>query len=857
MSASMKRLQRLILFIPPAANESNDQRRHLNLMTDKNTIPTSIPPKLVLFFALLLVGFAFTSPVAAQIQIVNCDAQIQSAKRGIPVNTMSAADFQAVAPGVSWYYNWGTTPLTVPNGVPIEFIPMVWNGSSGFLTGSTGLSNYLAAGNTPTEVFALNEPNFTTQANMTPSNAAVTFKKTEAICAPYNIPVIAPHMALGTPANQSITAYDPIQGSNVTYTAQAPYLAAFEYYCGSTNPAGMGTHSYGGYGEITGITGTMHTDYPTQTVWLTEFNASGGGITNSSANVIANLIQSVDYCERTPWIKGYAWFMSRITGDPYNSLLSSTSGVLTAAGQVYVQMPVHETNIYYLIPGQLQAARYVTMTNMTIGPTTDATGLADMIYSSSGASANYNLQVNTAGSYPLAFRVGGASGTISVYENGKLLGTATNLVATWSTVSTTVNLPAGTQTLTVVLNTSGQHLNWLQFQAANGPVAVPTGLSATNGFAQVALKWPPAAGATSYNVQSSTNQDGPYSFVANVATTSYTNTGLVNATTYYYVVSATDGVNVSSNSFEVNATPKVSSVNLALNKPVTVSSTQSGYPGGNVVDGNLSTRWGSSFSDPQWIYVDLQTNYYITEVWLDWNSSFATSFQIQVSADAINWTHIYSTTTGTGGFQDLTGLSGTGRYVRLYGTARGNVNGTVFGYSLYEMQVFGVSYPVLAPVTSQTILAGGTLTVFNSASDLDAPPLTLTYGLTNAPAGAAIDSNSGVFTWRPAIAQSPSTQNVSVVVSDNNQPALTVTQSFQTTVLQPAMPALTAASIANGQFGFWINGNAGPDYIVQESTNLASWTSISASNPPVLPYFWVDTNSISNPYLFYRVLLGP
>jgi hypothetical protein len=807
----------------------------------------------VMGFVLLVLEFFAASQAPAQINIVNCNAQIQSPKRGIPVNTMSAADFRAVAPGVSWYYNWGTTPLTVPNGVAMQFIPMVWNGASGFLTGSTGLSNYLAAGNTPPEVFALNEPNFTTQANMTPSNSAVTFNKVQTLCAPYNIPVIAPHMAIGTPANQSITAYDPIQGSNVTYTSQAPYLAAFEYYCGATNPAGMATHSYGGYGEITGITSAMQTTYPTQTVWLTEFNGSGAGLANNAAVVLANLIPSVDYCERTPWIKGYSWFMSRITGDPYNSLLSGTAGVLTAAGQVYVQMPVHQTNLYYLIPGQLQAARYVTMTNMTIGQTTDANGLADMIYASSGAGVSYNLQVNTAGSYPLAFRVGGASGTIGAYENGTLLATATNVVPTWSTVSTTVTLPAGAQTLKVVLSSSGQHLNWLQFQAVNGPVAVPTGLTATNGFAQVALNWAPAAGATGYNIQSSTNQGGPYAPLANVKTTSYTNTGLVNATTYYYVVSATNGGSVSSNSFEVNATPRVSSVNLALNKPVTVSSTQSGYPGGNAVDGNLSTRWASAWSDPQWIYVDLQTNYYITEVWLDWESAYATSFQIQVSADTTNWITLYSTTTGAGGVVDLTGLAGTGRYVRMYGTARG----TVYGYSLYEMKVFGVSYPVLAALTNQTVLAGQTLTVTNSASDQFAPPLALTYSLSNAPSGAAINAVSGVLTWRPAIAQSPSTQTVSVVVSDNNQPALTATQSFKTTVRQPATPAINAAAITNGHFGFWINGNSGPDYIVQASSNLTSWAAISVSNSPALPYFWADTNSVSNPCLFYRVLLGP
>jgi hypothetical protein len=493
------------------------------------------------------------------------------------------------------------------------------------------------------------------------------------------------------------------------------------------------------------------------------------------------------------------------------------------------------------------------MANMTIAPTADVNGLADMIYASAVASVSYNLQVNTAGSYPLAFRVGGASGTVGVYENNILLGMATNGTAAWSTVSTTVTLPVGAQTLKVVLNSSGQRLNWLQFLAANGPVAVPTGLTATNGFSQVTLRWSPAAGATGYTVQSSTTQGGPYTPVSNVTTTSYTNTGLANATTYYYVVSATDGVNVSSNSFEVNATPRVSPVNLALHKPVSVSSTQSGFPGGNATDGNLTTRWGSSFSDPQWIYVDLQTNYYITEVWLDWESAYATSFQIQVSTDAINWTPLYSTTTGTGGVQDLTGLSGTGRYVRMYGTARG----TVYGYSLYEMEVFGVSYPVLAALNDQTILAGNTLTVTNSSSDQDAPPLALTYSLSGAPSGAAINPTSGVLNWRPAIAQSPSTQTVSVVVSDNNQPTLTATQSFTTTVLQPARPAINAASVINGHFGFWINGDSGPDYIVQESSNLTSLVPISVSNSPVLPYFWTDTNAVSNPYLFYRVLLGP
>ena len=71
---------------------------------------------------------------------------------------------------------------------------------------------------------------------------------------------------------------------------------------------------------------------------------------------------------------------------------------------------------------------------------------------------------------------------------------------------------------------------------------------------------------------------------------------------------------------------------------------------------------------------------------LNWEAAYATAFQIQTSADGTNWTTIYSTTTGTGGVQTLN-VSGTGRYVRMYGTARA----TPYGYSLWEFQVYGTS----------------------------------------------------------------------------------------------------------------------------------------------------------------------
>jgi hypothetical protein len=822
-------------------------------MTRRNADPAYGPQ--VLRLGLLLLALTFSGQVLAQTQIVNCDAQVQSRKRGIAANSMSAADFEAVAPGVSWYYNWGTTPLALPGDVTMDFIPMAWNGAAG---SQTAIAAYLAAGNRPWRVFALNEPNLAGQAFMTPSNSAVTFKQVKAICDPYNIPVIAPHMAIGSATASSITAYDPIMGSNYVYTFQEPFLNAFLYYCGSTTPAGMSTHSYGGYGEITWILSTMHADYPTQKVWLTEFNPSGAGAASDAA-VLANLIPAVDYCERLPWVEGYSWFMSRISGDPYNSLLAG-SGVLTAAGQAYVQMPVHDPNLYYRIPGRLQAERYVTITNMNIAPTTDTNGLADMVAAAASGSVDYNIQVDSPGNYPLNFRVAGAIGQIKVYNGGTLLGTASESLASWNTVSTTVSLAAGLQTLHVVLGSKLQQLNWMEFLATNGLPSVPSGLTATAASTQVALNWSVSAGATNYNVKSSTTNGGPYLTIASPTTPGYTNTGLINGTTCYYVVSAVNASGESSNSVQVSATPAVPSANLALHQVATVSSVENaGTPGTNAVDGNPGTRWSSMFSDPQWIYVDLQATYNITRVRLNWEAAYGKSYQIQVSADAANWTAIYSTNAGAGGIEDLTGLSGTGRYVRMYGTVRSGV----YGYSLWEFEIYGTvpaptnHPPALASISNQTILAGRTLLVTNSASDADLPQQTLTFSLLNGPTNAAINTNSGLLSWRPAIAQSPSTQTVAVVVSDNGAPILSATQSFTVTVTPPAMPVLNAVSITNGQLGFWINGDFGPDYTIMASTNLASWNPIFTSNSPALPCFWVDPNSSAYPLRFYRAVLGP
>ena len=109
-------------------------------------------------------------------------------------------------------------------------------------------------------------------------------------------------------------------------------------------------------------------------------------------------------------------------------------------------------------------------------------------------------------------------------------------------------------------NTAGESPNSNQASATptagSSPPAAPTGLTAAAGNAQVSLAWTASSGATSYNVKRSTTNGGPYSTIATgVGTTSYTNTGLTNGTTYYYVVSASNTAGESPNSNQASATP--------------------------------------------------------------------------------------------------------------------------------------------------------------------------------------------------------------------------------------------------------------------------------------------------------------
>ena len=80
-------------------------------------------------------------------------------------------------------------------------------------------------------------------------------------------------------------------------------------------------------------------------------------------------------------------------------------------------------------------------------------------------------------------------------------------------------------------------------------------LVAAQGNAKVTLSWGAIEDAASYNVKRSTVQGGPYELVTTTSSTTYTDTNLINGTTYYYIVSANISGKEKSTSNEASATP--------------------------------------------------------------------------------------------------------------------------------------------------------------------------------------------------------------------------------------------------------------------------------------------------------------
>lgn len=254
------------------------------------------------------------------------DAGAAACKRGIASNAApsSALAPTASSPGVSWWYNWA---IGGSGGAPgIEFVPMVW--------GTSTAKSALPAG--ARYVLGFNEPNFKSQSDLSPQQAAAAWPDIQAHAKAAGIPLVSPAV------NFCGSASDSSGCTTSTITDPYTWLKDFFAACAGCEVDAVAVHWYncdlpslkayidGNTGTGGGLQGFVQFDKP---IWLTEFSCGGG---SSVADQTSYMKAAVPYLEGNAHVARYSWFSA---GPIPNAELMNGDGTLTDLGKTYASLP--------------------------------------------------------------------------------------------------------------------------------------------------------------------------------------------------------------------------------------------------------------------------------------------------------------------------------------------------------------------------------------------------------------------------------------------------------------------------------------------------------------------------------------
>lgn len=394
---------------------------------------------------------------AAFIGASNVFAQKRSEKRGVGEDNLSNdAEVTALAPGVSWYYNWGSSPsggitddvLGTDEG-QITFYPMAWDENFN----ETRIREYLTAHPDVKYLLGFNEPNFKAQANLTPAEVAELWPRLEAIADDFGLELVGPavNYSPDAPYTDPKVWYDEF--FRLYPEARIDYIALHCYMIQPEAVMGFIDEFYERYGRK---------------IWLTEFCAWDGltrDETNGYATQRKTMTQKIEALELSDHVAKYAWFKVKMYGYPFCRFMyystedaaAGQDGVLTELGQIYVHMSSFDLNHYYGTDDIIPATNYVQSTYSSLELSTDAASTCPLQWESfgMGCTATYLVDVPEAGTYPLCLRLASEAyryaPTFEIYSDGNLLTTVeipeTGSTDKWETRVVNIDLPAGQQRL--------------------------------------------------------------------------------------------------------------------------------------------------------------------------------------------------------------------------------------------------------------------------------------------------------------------------------------------------------------------------------------------------------------------------
>ncbi|HVM61346.1 MAG TPA: alginate lyase family protein [Verrucomicrobiae bacterium] len=359
----------------------------------------------------------------------------------------------------------------------------------------------------------------------------------------------------------------------------APYTSQ---YAAMVRPEGGGGNygpNSGGYDQL-GYTTLTHSLNPLSSV------VAPGGLT--ATNVVNNGLSVVLQWWGSAGATGYNLKRATVSGGPYSIVVSNTTST------IYTDSGLINDTTYYYVVSALSSSGETTNSSEASVTATNVAKLSSTLIGTSGSYANGGNTITNVfdGSLNNFFDGPDASGDWagldlsnaypitqikycprSTYASrmvGGVFQAATNATFTTPVTLFTISVTPTDGSLTVQAITNTNSYRYVRYlgpasgycnvadvefwgQTASPPSA-PTGLTATASNSQVSLKWNASSGATGYNAKRSTVAGGPYTTIAsNVVATAYTDTTVVDGTTYYYVVSAVNAGGESANSGAASA----------------------------------------------------------------------------------------------------------------------------------------------------------------------------------------------------------------------------------------------------------------------------------------------------------------
>ena len=240
-----------------------------------------------------------------------------STKKGAATWNFSGIDNAFAASGVSWYYNWAADPQGITGPRNVQFVPMMWGAAS---VTSANLTEVEHEGG---DLLGFNEPDSSSQANMTPQQALDLWPK-----------LMATGLTLGSPA-VAVNAATP--GGWLDQFMQGAKARGYRVDFITVHWYGSDFTTSDAVSQLESYIQAIHARYDLP-IWLTEYaliNFSGSTPTYPSAQQQAAFVSaSTSMLQGLSYVQRYSWFAFPAT-TPGQSGLFQPGGAPNLLGQAY------------------------------------------------------------------------------------------------------------------------------------------------------------------------------------------------------------------------------------------------------------------------------------------------------------------------------------------------------------------------------------------------------------------------------------------------------------------------------------------------------------------------------------------